>query len=354
MSCQEIRDLFSARADDALSAGERATLDAHLATCGECGREWQRFAATVGLLRAVEPARAPAGLVDRVLAARPRPWYRRLTRELFVPWPVKLPVEAAAVVLVAGLAIMIFQRSPDLQQAARAPEAPVAARAQDATAPAAGPEPAELAQRLRSSAPASPGAPARSRDVTPAHEARLSTAPPSTDAPAFADSRADEAAGAAATRAEPPTTGLVRPGGAREPTRDASGEARAKEELRQGLLRPRERDARAAPGAAAPPASEKTARVEELSSSRLAAAAPADIEARLDAPDRAATERQVRALVARLNGVVMSSGAQSIEIVMPRTAWDELARELARLGPFSVARRPAELPPAVRLTLRLE
>ena len=80
MTCQEIRELFSARVDDALSSEERATVDAHLATCAECAREWDRFAHTVGLLRAVAPARAPIGFVDRVLAARPQPWYRRLAR----------------------------------------------------------------------------------------------------------------------------------------------------------------------------------------------------------------------------------------------------------------------------------
>ena len=96
-----------------------------LVTCPECRREWQRFAATVGLLRAVEPARAPAGFVDRVLAgARPQPWYRRLARGLLVPWPVKLPLEAAALVMVAGLAVLVFQRSSDLQLATQAPEPP--------------------------------------------------------------------------------------------------------------------------------------------------------------------------------------------------------------------------------------
>ena len=57
-----------------------------------------------------------------MVAARPRPWYARLARGLLVPWPVKLPLEAAAILMVAGLAIMIVQRSPELQQASRLPE----------------------------------------------------------------------------------------------------------------------------------------------------------------------------------------------------------------------------------------
>src|SRR5262249_43321059 len=82
------------------------------------------FEHTVALLRGIEPAHAPAGFVDRVVAARPRPWYARLARGVFVPWPVKLPLEAAAIVLVAGLAIMVFQRSPGLQYASHVNDAP--------------------------------------------------------------------------------------------------------------------------------------------------------------------------------------------------------------------------------------
>src|SRR5262249_13410557 len=97
MTCYDARDQFSALADDALASGERAALDAHLATCADCRRELQRFRDTVALLHAVAPARAPAGFVDRVLeAARPRPWYALLFRGLFLPCPVNLPMRAPA------------------------------------------------------------------------------------------------------------------------------------------------------------------------------------------------------------------------------------------------------------------
>ena len=69
MTCIETRDLFSALADDALTPGERAALDAHLAGCAECRRELAAFGRTVALVRAIDPAHAPAGFVDRVLAA---------------------------------------------------------------------------------------------------------------------------------------------------------------------------------------------------------------------------------------------------------------------------------------------
>src|SRR5436190_1514909 len=96
MTCTETRDLFSALADDALTPAERAALDAHLAGCAECRRELAAFGRTVALVRAIDPAHAPAGFVDRVLAAaRPEPWPRWLARRLSTPWPT-LPLGAVA------------------------------------------------------------------------------------------------------------------------------------------------------------------------------------------------------------------------------------------------------------------
>lgn len=153
MTCEEIRELFSARVDGALSPDERARLAVHLSACAECTREWEHFAGTVGMVRAVAPARAPAGFVDRVLAARPRPWYRRLARSLFTPWPVKLPLEAAGVVLVAGLAIMVFQRSPELPASGPAPDASRRDTLHDTAAPPTeAPRPARKSETTREQA----------------------------------------------------------------------------------------------------------------------------------------------------------------------------------------------------------
>jgi len=301
VTCEEIRELFSTRVDDALTPDERARFDGHLAGCADCGREWQRFEATVGLLRAAEPARAPAGFVDRVLAARPRPWYRRLARAVFSPWPVKLPLEAAAVVLVAGLAVVIFQRSPDLQPFAPVPEAPP---------PVTAPAPAVRSDEPPATAPGgrSPAADDRSRDVAPAPSERL-----------FKDAPAQH-------RPPPPRAA---DSGAEEP-------ARAKETP------------------AAPPAGRNAAKAEGLASRREARAFPADVEARLAVRDRAAAERDLAALVTRLGGVVTSSSPEVIEVVVSRAAWEELARELSRLGALHVDLRPAELPATVRLSVRLD
>ena len=124
MSCHDARERLSDLLDDALEAEARAQVDAHLAGCADCRRELDRLRATVSLLRAVERPQAPAGFVDRVLeAARPAPWYRRLLDWLAAVRLLRFPVEAAAVVLVASLAVYVFQGTPALRQAAR-PESP--------------------------------------------------------------------------------------------------------------------------------------------------------------------------------------------------------------------------------------
>jgi anti-sigma factor RsiW len=391
LSCADARDLFSARADDALSVEERAALDAHLATCAECVREWQRFAATVSLLRAAEPARAPAGFVDRVLAARPRPWYRRLARQLFVPWPVKLPVEAAAVVMLAGLAVLVFQRSPDLQQAARVPDAAVSARAPEAPAPARvgeyqeAPGPArERAAVAPPTAPAAPptttapapttappptAAPATTAEPAPGRRTEKSglgvvrPEPQGNDAaaksdvapPAVSDARKDDAARAKAP-AESPFQGYAPPAAA-PPAGNVLGQAGVKEEqaaaarARQGV-RDAQRPAAEGIVPTTPPPSGKAAT--RILASKEARAVTADAVLRLVAPDRAAAEREIRAVVARLGGVVTVPGPDALDVVVPPGTWEQFVRELGRVGTARVERAPADPSATIRLTLRLD
>src|SRR5207245_343463 len=162
MTCTETRDLFSALADDALTPAERAALDAHLAGCADCRRELAGLLRTVKLVRAIDPARAPAGFVDRVLAAaRPEPAPKRLARRLLAPWQT-LPLGAAALFLIAGLAVLLFRGSHEQQQAARyQPTTPGPA----AQAPTAAPRETGSAATTatRESTPAAP--PARSRKL---------------------------------------------------------------------------------------------------------------------------------------------------------------------------------------------
>ena len=120
MTCHDARPQLSALLDDALSVAEHQALEAHLAACAECRRELEQLRGTVALLGRLPPVHAPAGFVDRVMgeAYRP-PWPRRVLDALFRPLRVKLPLEAAAVLLVGVSALYVYQHAPEVQQVAR-------------------------------------------------------------------------------------------------------------------------------------------------------------------------------------------------------------------------------------------
>jgi hypothetical protein len=402
MTCTECRESFSASVDDALSATERAALEAHLAGCAECRREWQRFFATVDLLHAVQPERAPAGFVDRVVAAaRPLPWYRRAARGLLVPWPVKLPLEAAAIVMVAGLAVLIFQRSSELQQMARPPETSVETRGEgvqvseymasrDRFAQPVSPAPAPPAVATAQEKNKDAIAPAPKRQdgdaltLQDSHDAqaprakadagRLESAPPpvaqqQADEPALArrqqaveqqrpvELRAPNAgaaapsvpspAGAAAAVApSPPAAAAAPPLAARRApsARDRFAEDPSKEAdqgARQGL----------AAGRSERKVEEAESQLKKLSAARTI---PANVELRLTVGDRAAAEMMVGTMVERLGGAVVPGAVPgTLEIMVPRDAFPALTADLGRLGTLRTLRQPAELPESVRISLQL-
>ena len=120
MTCPEARELLSALLDEALSPSERQAVEAHLTACADCQRELAELRETVALLNRLPPAHAPAGFVDRVVEKAYRPsWPRRVADAVFRPLRVKLPLEAAAVVLVGISALYVYQRAPEVHEVAR-------------------------------------------------------------------------------------------------------------------------------------------------------------------------------------------------------------------------------------------
>jgi hypothetical protein len=256
---------------------------------------------------------------------------------------VKLPVEAAAIVLVAGLAVMIFQRSPELQQASVPPEprtesAPMLVRESPAVATT---PPAKAGEKTTSRIDST----LRPEGISPSQGSAPATTPP----PRVA--------------AEPP----------RAPAPIAAAESKAKsDEERQTLLR-KEADpsdallsARKAPAVASPPAGPTAPTptvLEERSLSRqnLAqgyARTSAGLQAHLAVGERVAAESTVRDLVARVGGQVLSQAkdgdAAVLRLVVPADRWDELRRGLEALGTLRVEGTKAEGSGLLLVTLRLE
>ena len=344
MTCPESRELFSARVDDALGPAERAALDAHLAGCAECRRELAAFERTVALVHAIEPARAPAGFVDRVLgAARPTPWYARLGRRLFVPWP-KIPLEAAALLLVAGLAVMLYRGSVEQQGLAR----------YDGTPPRAI-EPSK--NRVQPTAPpARPEPPAEPRAATPApaEVPRAMAERPAPPPAVLEGTRAKSDSGAkvetpVSERAQGPVEDKKRAEIAKDSQEPVAGKLRDSVES-QVRERAAEPDRFAQSAAKAQPMPQGAAgSVAPLSRTGPATGIPApppDVTARLRAADVAAAERALLELAARLGarqtGRRIDGGVVIVELAVPREAYPRFVREAADLGALSIERQATE------------
>ena len=398
MTCHDARGQLSALIDEALGAEERGAVEAHLSTCAECRRELERLRGTVALLRAVEPARAPAGFVDRVLeAARPEPWPRRLLRALLLPWPVKLPIEAAAIVLVAVGVVYVFRSTLEParlydappsgttmlsdtappppsdagREAARPPEATRAPEATFRRDVARTPE----AVRVREAERAPEAAKAKDRDqasekqapeqkalekkspegppaakTAPAPEAFKEVGPQSKDADERRAKLDDAARDVAKRQANVPPATSAEPQSASK-----LEESPARAERAQEAAGARARSS-AAPGAGP--------RTDTLQAPRAAAPAPAiasfvapDVSGRLAVADRDAALQNLSRLLARLGGVedrrFVGDEGPIVELTIPREAYPELLRELAALGRWQLVREAPALPEKVRVVLRI-
>ena len=328
MTCTETRDLFSALADDALTPGERAALDAHLAGCAECRRELAAFGRTVALVRAIDPAHAPAGFVDRVLAAaRPEPWPRWLARRLSAPWPT-LPLGAAALLLVAGLAVLLFRASPEQQETARhqpalpGPSAP-------APSPSRETAPSGVSDSREADASRDAGATATAtREVAPA------APPPAARAPepparlgdvAESKNRLEQAAPAVEPTA---------------PARDAPPPALEGRRAKVDSI-PTDTAKASRPRQDAAPLSRTGAMTGIL-------AAPPDVTAQLRAADTSVAERSLIELAGRLGGGQtgrrIDGGRVVVELAVPREAYAQFVREATALGPFSIEQQATDRP----------
>jgi hypothetical protein len=400
MNCHEAREQFSALIDEALDADERAALEAHLATCADCRRELQRFRDTVSLMRAAAPARAPAGFVDRVLeAASPRPWPQRLLHGLFLPWPVKLPMEAAALVLVAVGVALVYRGSPELQQSARQePAAPTTtqaprdtasevkapeAKAPVSEAPAASPE-RVLPRVLYGAKEDKAREQDTSREVEKPKEAARAQEMFREQPGSLTDQKRVETPAPAPSAAQPAVPSAPQPAApapqAAAPARDADLQKAPEKKWAQesqdrqapvagkleapatGAERQRSMAKDVRPGVT----QQTESRADALKAQRPAspppavassAFVPADVSGQLAVSDREPALRGLKELVAQIGAVETSrfdtSDGPIIEIAVRREKYAELKSGLARLGRWQPTSEPSALPATVRVVVRI-
>jgi hypothetical protein len=317
MSCEEIRALFSDVADARLSPAEQSAWRAHLASCTDCHREWESFQRTLEMLRGLPRHRAPAGFVDRVMTAvSPQPWPRRLARRLFVPLPVNVPLQAAALALLVIAGVYLVQRTPEMQQAMRDVE------------PRSGP----------TSVPAAPAAPSPATPASPAPSPRApgeSPAAPVPAPPAAAESRLapvqSPGAPAASSSAPSPERRLpaATPEGKGRADQTAASENAPAKAAEEAAPRP-------APGVQAPRRELYGGGLARQERIRATGAAAPLVVGRLTVEDREAAGAALAALIASVGATERSrtrvEDGTLIELDVPHARYAEFTRGLAAIG----------------------
>jgi hypothetical protein len=346
MNCHETRDLLSALLDETLAARERSEIQAHLDGCPDCRRELDGLRSTVSLLSRVEHPRAPVGFVDKVMAeVRPVPWYRRLARMVFLPLSLKLPLEAGAMLVIALLGVYLLQRTPELRDAARSDLPAASSRVEAppaASPPTPAPAPAPYPLRERDArqntgvAPA-PGGGREAAEVSRPSRDALAPAEVTQEAKKEAlQQSARSAAPPAASEAEKPEAAPPRP--APSKTLDT----------REGSLGRADGDKQKAPGGAPAAPSILSAKQQ---------VAPPMLSGLLTVKDRQQAERALSDLIAktgaRETGRRQEGSATVVDLVVPQAGYAAFFRELAGLGSFKIDGESTEVPPLVRLSIRI-
>jgi len=349
MNCHETRERLSGLLDVALDALERVEVGAHLEGCPDCRRELERLRATVALLSRVERPRAPVGFVDRVMAAaHPVPWYRRLGRRLFLPLNIKLPVQAAAMLVIAVLGVYLLQRTPALRDAARVERETPASRSeplgttQAVPTPSPTPRQTDLKAGKVDSGKVSEPAPRAARETENALRDGRRLDSPQSSPPLTEEHKLEPKKEADADRLQKPAAPAPQVAASSAPAPAAPpAEFRAKSrdaaEGQSGALSP------------GPPA--MAAKRQSATSSVLG---------RLNVKNRPAAEQGLADLLARLGGTETGRrqelAATVVEVLVPEARYADFVRGLTTLGAWTPEGQPAALPtdpPQIRVGIRI-
>jgi hypothetical protein len=113
MDCARTRDRLSAHLEGDLPEREREKIAQHLRQCARCAEEERALKETLALLRNLPARKAPPELLEGVRRRIGKEQAKTpLWKKLFLPAHIKIPLEAAAVVLVFLLAYGVQKEMP--------------------------------------------------------------------------------------------------------------------------------------------------------------------------------------------------------------------------------------------------
>ena len=122
MTCLEVQTQLSAFLEESLDPIRMKAVDTHLNSCSACRAELNGLSDCIRQVAELPMLEPPAGFARRVMAhvaeikVEPSGWQR-----FKAALRATMPIQAAAVVMVAVLAVLLYQRDNDLNQPVSAP-----------------------------------------------------------------------------------------------------------------------------------------------------------------------------------------------------------------------------------------
>jgi Putative zinc-finger len=109
MECPEIKGYLSEYLDSELDAEKSARIERHLKSCPDCREELDALRKVIETLGSMDAMEAPGGFMEEVhQRIERRSWVSSISRRLFVPFRVKIPIQAASLVTACLLVLLIF------------------------------------------------------------------------------------------------------------------------------------------------------------------------------------------------------------------------------------------------------
>ena len=119
MNCEEANHHLLEYFDKTLDTSTMTRVATHLISCAHCGAEAAELTDCIEQVATLPMVDPPIGFAQRVMAhvrelqEQPTIWQR-----LFLPWNVKIPLQAAALVMVGVLGMFLYQKDDRLKQSA--------------------------------------------------------------------------------------------------------------------------------------------------------------------------------------------------------------------------------------------
>lgn len=117
MDCEKVRDQFSSLLEGELKPEEEETIREHLGSCPGCQKEWVEFNRMMDWLHSVEEEDVPEGFLSEIQKKRKERKGKQVRTEAWFLRSAKIPIQAAAMVMIVFLALYLTKMSPfDIHQ----------------------------------------------------------------------------------------------------------------------------------------------------------------------------------------------------------------------------------------------